>query len=206
MPRLLPISTTLRNMLIELIVVFIGLSAAFLLNDYRDNRKQEEREQRILATLYAELVPLDTLMAHLAPSMERFRDNFLKAYRNGEKPILPTLYYVQPQYKVDLLEATLQSTNLVISDPKLLFNLTNLYTAVRLTAACEQKLTDLTEEHILPVHDQGVEVFYEPGTTKLKSRFRWFLTYIECRQYSLKAIQQQVSEITADLSQRLISQ
>jgi len=81
----------LSKIAVELFIVFVGVSAAFALDDYRDARRQDQRQQAIYRALDRELTQMaETHGPVFLQEMARQLKAWDQALARGEKPLPPT--------------------------------------------------------------------------------------------------------------------
>jgi len=154
----------------ELLLVFVGVYAAFWLSNYQQHRQDAERRDRILASLEEELRRgIDSGKLETAKE-EREATEFRGGLDAGEMPPLRPFVFTT-DYSPGDFATWLQAGGIQLLDVKTLTTLRELESVIRWglnDIARDQKLSD---ELIVPNLDQDISFFYDPATRKLRKRF-----------------------------------
>ena len=158
---------TVTRLSFELLVVFIGVSAAFIVDNYREKRDRRQQTRQIYAVLASSLndfhVYGDTVRARMQAELSRWdtRDTALYArppiYREpgGEGP------------PVGAWEALLGSGGIDFIDAQLFWELTIFFNRVQSLRDRYQRYTTLTERMLMPRLFYGEAGAYQPGTKQV---------------------------------------
>src|SRR5262249_43629463 len=154
----------------ELLLVFIGVYAAFWLNSYQQHRQDAERRDQILASLEQQLREgIESGKINRA-NQERTAGEFQRAVEAGEMPPLQPFVFTTDYSPTDWA-TLLQAGGVQLLDVQTVMAVRNDESVIRWGVnrmAWYQKLSD---ELIVPNLDQGVSFFYDPVTKKLRKRF-----------------------------------
>ncbi len=159
---------------IELVVVFVGVYAAFLLSEFKARKETEEQRHQIVEAVRTEIEEImfraDRAAGGLA-QMVAYYDSTIAA---GEKPPLRPM--IEPvRAESHMWEATLQMGGLDIVDVPTMYRISKFYNV--LNAGFEQldQMRELSETLIIPNLDEGSDEFYDPVTGKLRHKYQWYL-------------------------------
>jgi hypothetical protein len=162
----------------ELVLVFVGVSAAFWLNNYQQHRQDEERRDRILAsieqTLREEIESGKTETA----KQEREAAEFRSALDAGDMPPLHPFVFTT-DYSPGDIATLLQSGGVQLLDVKTLTALRELESVIRWGLSDMQRYQKLSDELIVPNLDQDISFFYDPVTKRLRKRFEIYPQALE---------------------------
>lgn len=160
----------LGRWLAELILVFVGVYAAFWLNNYQQHQQSLQRHDQILATLENYLREGIASSSANAASSEREVAEFKRALGAGEMPPLG-MYSFSSDYSASDIATLLQAGGIDLLDVKTLTALRDLESVIRNGLAQVAHFQKLSDELIVPNLDQDISFFYDPATKKLRKRF-----------------------------------
>lgn len=159
---------------IELVVVFFGVYAAFLLTELRERRQVEAQRTQIIAALYTEIEEVMGRADRAAGGLTRMVAYYDSTIAAGEMP--PLLPMIEPvRAESHMWQATLQMGGLDILDVSTMYEISRFYNV--LNAGFEQlaQIRELSENMIIPNLDQGPEAFYNTETGRLLKKYEWYL-------------------------------
>lgn len=160
----------LGRWLAELILVFVGVYAAFWLNNYQQHQQNLQRHDQILASLERQLNEGIASTKDGGAKADREVAEFKRALEAGEMPPLQ-MYSFSSDYSATDIATLLQSGGIELLDLKTLAALRNLETVIRNGLAQIAHVQKLSDELIVPNLDQDISFFYDPATKKLRKRF-----------------------------------
>jgi len=154
----------------ELLLVFVGVYAAFWLSNYQQHRQDEERRDRILASIEQTLREgIESNKTSRAKQQQEAAE-FRRALDAGEMPPLRPFVFTT-DYNPGDFAALLQSGGIQLLDLETLTALRNDETIIRWGLSRMARYTKLSDELIVPNLDQDISFFYDPVTRKLRKRF-----------------------------------
>ena len=154
----------------ELVLVFVGVYAAFWLNSYQQHRQDAERRDRILASLEEELRRgIESGKVETAKE-EREATEFRRGLDAGEMPPLRPFVFTT-DYSPGDFATWLQAGGIQLLDVKTLTTLRELESVIRWGLNDIARYQKLSDELIVPNLDQDISFFYDPATRKLRKRF-----------------------------------
>ena len=155
----------------ELVLVFVGVYAAFWLSDYQQHRQDAERRDRILASIERTLREgIESSKINRAKEQEPAAAEFRRALDAGEMPPLRPFVFIT-DYSPSDLATMLQSGGVQLLDVQTLRALRNDESVIRWGLARMARYQKLSDELIVPNLDQDVSFFYDPTTKNLRKRF-----------------------------------
>src|SRR5438477_2585464 len=156
--------------LAELVLVFVGVYAAFALNNYQQHREQKQRHDQLLAYLEQRLQDGIASAKTDGAKEERLVAEFQRALDAGEMPPLRPFSFSTDYNPADIA-TLLQSGGIELLGIKTLSVLRQLESAVRADLSAMSHFEKLSDELIVPNLDQDISFFYDPATRKLRKRF-----------------------------------
>ena len=164
----------------ELILVFVGVYAAFWLNNYQQHRQDAGRRDQILAALEQQLSEgIDSGKINRA-KQEKKATEFLRALDAGEMPPLQPFHFITDYSPTDWA-TMLQSGGVQLLDVQTLMAVRNDESVIRWGLSRMEWYQKLSDELIVPNLDQDISFFYDPATKKLRKRFEIYPDALKAR-------------------------
>jgi hypothetical protein len=157
----------------ELVLVFVGVYAAFWLSNYQQRGQDAERRDRILASIERTLREGIESNEISRAKQQQEAAQFRRALDAGEMPPLRPFVFTT-DYSPGDFAALLQSGGIQLLDLETLTALRNDETIIRWGLSRMTRYTKLSDELIMPNLDQDISYFYDPATKKLRKRFEFF--------------------------------
>src|SRR5258705_2943681 len=156
---------------VELVLVFVGVYAAFWLNNYQQRQQDAERRDRILAYIEQTLSEgIESSKANRAKEQEPELAEFRCALDAGEMPPVRPFVFIT-DYSPSDLATILQSGGVQLFDVQTLRTLRNDESVIRWGLSRMARYQKLSDELIVPNLDRDISFFYDPTTKKLRKRF-----------------------------------
>src|SRR5438093_1365127 len=156
--------------LAELVLVFVGVYAAFWLNNCQQHQEQLKRRDQILAYLQQRLEDGVASAKTDGAKEEKLVAEFQHALDAGEMPPLRPFSFSTDYNPADIA-TLLQSGGIELLDIKTLSVLRQLESTIRGDLSAIAHFEKLSDELIAPNLDQDISFFYDPVTKKLRKRF-----------------------------------
>jgi nitrogen fixation-related uncharacterized protein len=154
----------------ELVLVFVGVYAAFWLSNYQQHQQDAERRDRILASIERTLRDgIESGKINRA-DQEREAAQFRRALDAGEMPSLRPFVFTT-DYNPGDFATMLQAGGIQLLDLETLTALRNDESVIRWGLSRLARYQKLSDELIVPNLDQDISFFYDPATKKLRKRF-----------------------------------
>src|SRR5512133_3835420 len=164
----------------ELVLVFVGVYAAFWLNNYQQHQHDAERHDRILASIERTLREgIESGKINRAKE-EAEAEKFQRALDAGEMPPLHPFVFTT-DYSPGDFATLLQSGGTELLDLETLTALRNDESVIRWGLSRLQRYQKLSDELIVPNLDQDISFFYDPATKKLRKQFEIYPKALEER-------------------------
>jgi hypothetical protein len=166
----------------ELVLVFVGVYAAFWLNNYQQRQQDAERRDQILASLEQQLSKgIESGKINRA-KQERRAAEFQRALDAGEMPPLQPFVFIT-DYSATDWATLLQSGGVQLLDVQTLMAVRNDESVIRWGLNDMARYQKLSDELIVPNLNQDISFFYDPTTKKLRKQFE---IYPEALQANVK--------------------
>ena len=167
---------------LELFIVFVGVSAAFAVEDYRDAREDDGRREAVYRALDRELRQM--AVTH-GPLYQRRMSEELGAWdqalARGEKPLPPTFRtYGAERAPTGVWDAAVASGSIELVEPDLFFELARYYNRMNSVGDIAQRYSTEAQVEIWPYVNEGPSAFWDangelrPATRAHVARLREF--------------------------------
>jgi hypothetical protein len=165
----------------ELVLVFVGVYAAFWLSNYQQHRQDAERRDRILAYIEQTLSEgIESSKANREKDQEPEAAEFRRALDAGEMPPVRPFVFIS-DYSPSDLATMLQSGGVQLFDVQTLRALRNDESVIRWGLARMARYQKLSDELIVPNLDRDISFFYDQATKKLRKQFEIYPKALEAR-------------------------
>lgn len=172
--------TRVGRWIAELVLVFIGVYAAFWLSNYQQHREDKERRDQILASLEQQLqIGIKSGKINRA-KQEQEAMEFRRALEAGEMPPLRPFVFTTDYSPTDWA-TMLQSGGVQLLDVQTLMAVRNDESVIRWGLSRMAWYQKLSDELIVPNLDQDISFFYDPATKKLRKRFEIYPDALDAR-------------------------
>jgi hypothetical protein len=167
--------------LAELILVFVGVYAAFWLSNYQQHRQDAERRDQILAFIEQTLSEgIESSKINRAKEQEPEAAEFRRALDAGEMPQLHPFVFIT-DYSPSDLATMLQSGGVQLLDVQTLRALRSDESVIRWGLQRMAHYQKLSDDMIVPNLGQDISFFYDPATKKLRKQFEIYPKALEER-------------------------
>jgi len=154
----------------ELVLVFVGVYAAFWLNNYQQRQQDQERHDRILASIEQTLREgIQSNNDSRAKEQQQVAE-FRRALDAGEMPPLHPFVFTTDYSPVDFA-TILQSGGIQLLELETLIALRKDESVIRWGLSGMARYQKLSDELIVPNLNQDISFFYDPTTKKLRKQF-----------------------------------
>jgi hypothetical protein len=165
----------------ELILVFVGVYAAFWLSNYQQRQQDSERRDQILAFIEQTLSEgIESSKANRAREQEPEAAEFRRALDAGEMPPVRPFVFIT-DYSPSDLATMLQSGGVQLLDVQTLTALRRDESVIRWGLQRMARYQKLSDELIVPNLGQDISFFYDPATKKLRKQFEIYPQALDAR-------------------------
>ena len=162
------------RLVLELVVVFIGVYAAFALSQHETRKEADERRRQLQDALVREIQDLTSNTRRVALQLPPALAQFKSAVKDGQRP--PLNPWLEPvRVRTYMWESTLQSGALGLLPIPTVYNLSEFYND--LNAGFEQiaQLRTFSETVLLPNMDRASTEFYSPDGLHLRPKYQAYV-------------------------------
>jgi hypothetical protein len=164
----------------ELVLVFVGVYAAFWLSNYQQHQQDAGRRDQILASLEQQLSEgIESGKINRA-EQEQEAGEFRRALDAGEMPPLKPFVFTTDYSPTDWA-TMLQSGGVQLLDVQTVMAVRNDESVIRWGLSRMAWYQKLSDELIVPNLDQEISFFYDPATKKLRKRFEIYPDGLDAR-------------------------
>jgi len=162
----------------ELVLVFVGVYAAFWLNNYQQRQQDQERHDRILASIEQTLGEgIESNKVSRAKEQQQVAE-FRRALDAGEMPPLHPFVFTT-DYSPGDFATILQSGGIQLLELETLTALRKDESVIRWGLSGMARYQKLSDELIVPNLNQDISFFYDPTTRKLRKQFEIYPEALE---------------------------
>ena len=164
----------------ELVLVFVGVYAAFWLNNYQQRQQDQERHDRILGSIEQTLSEgIESNRDSRAKEQQQVAE-FRRALDAGEMPPLHPFVFTT-DYSPGDFATILQSGGIQLLELETLTALRKDESVIRWGLSGMARYQKLSDELIVPNLNQDISFFYDPTTKKLRKQFEIYPKALEER-------------------------
>lgn len=164
----------------ELVLVFVGVYAAFWLSNYQQHRQDADRRDQILASLEQQLQRGIKSGKTNRATEEQEAAEYRRALDAGEMPPLKPFVFTTDYSPIDWA-TMLQSGGVQLLEVQTVMAVRNDESVIRWGLSRMAWYQKLSDELIVPNLDQDTSFFYDPATKKLRKRFEIYPDALDAR-------------------------
>ncbi len=161
--------------LVEVAVIFVGVYAAFELDQWRADQRVEVRKHQayeILHRLFYRFAQ-DLGKTHRAIN-DLYVEEFLNPYQQGKQPKLLPIQLGSGSITTGGWDAMLATGGLDALSIDLVYDVEVYFSMLEYLSSETQQATMLSNQYILPNLDEGTALFYLSDTGQLKQKYEWY--------------------------------
>jgi len=178
----------------ELVLVFVGVYAAFWLNNYQQHREDAGLRDQILAALEQQLREgIESGKINRAKQEQKAAE-FRRALGAGEMPPLEPFVFTTDYSPTDWA-TILQSGGVQLLDVQTLMAVRNDESVIRWGLSRMARYQQLSDALLVPNLDQDISFFYDPATKKLRKRFEIYPQALEATVKFANELERSNSEL-----------
>ncbi len=157
---------------LELVVVFVGVLAAFFVEDYRDRSAERHRAEQIAGALYQDLQDFEITTNVFVVEYESQFSAFDSAVTAGSQPAVP-FFFIPGSEKAPqgVWEASMSAGVIDLLDPVLVFDLSYFYSEIDGMGERTMRYGEFAERSVLPLLLSDTTRFYDIESGELKPEF-----------------------------------
>ena len=183
----------------QLIVVFVGVSAAFVVENYRDNQNQRAEFHRALSGLITELGRYETRGVELADRMDASIGAWEEADRSGKRAVPGYFRIPGATHPPSAAWTTMMASGLArLIEPGLRLELGLFYSEVVGIHDNYDRYNQFTEREVLPRVARGPDAFYG-GDGRIEPVFRVHMDLLKEFAADLRKLSHQAVDLRVKL-------
>ena len=182
----------------EMLVVFVGVYAAFELESARSDRADAKRANQILVAMEQDLAESQATLDAAVPALSVMIDSFLTEHEAGRMPEIGHLA-LSMSFRSRTWEAMLQSGGVNLLDVDFLLEMEDYWGAVQMLYNRTNEGRQMSVALIVPRLNEGNETFYDLETKQLKPSYRWYLTMLAEFRDQISSIHKMNGEILGSI-------
>ncbi len=166
---------TVTRLVLEMIVIFIGVYLAFLMENYRENQADDAKRVRICRALYEEIDIYIRGSKNQIAFLSSAMANWDRQYKAGERPD-PIYLYIRGNNRIPhhIWDSTVASGNLNLLDIKTQSNVSQYYQELKALLRKFEKSLDYSIAAVVP-HLNNTPYFYQEEKAVLKPPFDHYM-------------------------------
>jgi hypothetical protein len=189
-----PVLSHIGRWAAELVLVFVGVYAAFWLNNYQQHQEDAGRRDQILGSLEQQLREgIESGKINRAKQEQKGAE-FRRALGAGEMPPLEPFVFTTDYSPTDWA-TILQSGGVQLLDVQTLMAVRNDESVIRWGLSRMAWYQKLSDDLIVPNLDQDISFFYDPATKKLRKRFEIYPQALDATVKFANQLEQSNSEL-----------
>jgi hypothetical protein len=188
----------IRRWVAELLLVFVGVYAAFWLNNFQQHQEQARQRDQIHASLEQELeVGIKNAKEQTAHSEQEVH-GFQGALENGQQPKLSRFTFTT-DYNPGDIATLLQAGGISLLEVKTLSTLREFESVVRWGLSRMAHYQKLSDELIAPNLGQDPSFFYEENGRHLRAQFDFYAEALQARRDFFNDLEQKEAQLLSQI-------
>ena len=177
----------------EVVLVFLGMYGAFVLERMHDDDMDLLRKRHILQALVDEFANYEEELGSASNTLdEGYGIPFFTAYSSEEKPFpRPIPFGGMGSVNTGIWEAMLQSGGIEVLEVELIQGVQGFFKKLQDLLDLYSRFERLSESMILPEMDQSVDFFYESEGSELRDKYKWYVNSLFTVGMSLRELSEQ---------------
>ena len=158
--------------LAEALIVFLGVTAAFMLDGWRQEREAEVRADRFRDALVHELRTIHGTASGAVEDLKAYRKAYEDSLAAG-RPLRPEPIYYVNRESPRLFEAALSAGGVEALDPQLLRKLGEFYSNLSNVFRILESMVDHSRALLIPNLDAPLDEFYDLEARTIRPKYAW---------------------------------
>lgn len=159
------------QLVVDLIIVFIGVTLAFIFTNYQDQKKQREHTKKVVQLINNDLDKYEELFGGFAIYWDSLSIDFQNNLEKGNIPNFENQTFPAPQYPIDAINL-LTNQGFETLEPKVYIELAEYSSGIQALMYVEQKLVDASEKYTHLPKD------FEITRLQRYEQFKWAKNYL----------------------------
>jgi hypothetical protein len=164
---------SLGALALELVVVFVGVYAAFALTAWDQGRQNADKREHLRQALLAEVRGTNVIAHGSQAALQQLLGQFEASRLRGEHPV-PRPMLSETRVDPNVWNATVAAGGINLIDVETFVQLARYYNGVQAGLESNQTLKRLSETQLIPHQGDPPASFYVPGTNELRPEYTWY--------------------------------
>jgi hypothetical protein len=191
-------TTLVFDRLTELVIVFIGVYAAFILSAHQSHEQDRQRRGQILALLEKGAAATAASLKQTTVAYDQRMNEFLTQLAKGEMPGISAISWAN-SYNPDERNWLLQAGGLELLDIETIVRLKELDAVARTGFATMAHYQQISDQLIVPHAGEGPAFFYDPATRQLRNEYAQYPEMLREGSQVLHALGEKTDRLVAQL-------
>ena len=188
----------LANRLVEVVIVFIGVYAAFLFNAHQIRNQDQQRRHQILIYLEKQATTSAEKLRQVTLSYDERMNAFLKQLARGEMPEISPISWAT-NYNANETNWILHGGGLELLDIATIAQLKEVDSAASTGLSTMAHYQQLSDQLIVPHLGEGRGFFYDPGTKQLRQEYTLYPEIVKEGSSVLHNLLKKTDQLVAQL-------
>src|SRR5215467_8177197 len=184
--------------LVEVIIVFIGVYAAFVLSAHQIRKQDQQRRYQILIYLEKQATTSAEKLRQVTLSYDERMNAFLTQLASGEMPEISPISWAT-NYNANETNWILHGGGLELLDIGTIAQLKEVDSAASTGLSTMAHYQQLSDQLIVPHLGEGRAFFYDPGTKQLRQEYALYPDIVKEGSRVLHDLLEKTDELVAQL-------
>ena len=182
----------------ELATVFVGVYAAFMLNNHQAHRQERQRREQILAWVEQQFTESSAEIAKERAKLVEEAETFHRQLAAGEMPELHAFQFAT-DYDPSDMASVLGGGGFDLLEVETVREIRDTETTIRVMLATARHDQQLSDALILPNLEKDRSFFYDPATHQLRPTYRWYGEFYKMFLSGYDALLPQTRKLVAQI-------
>ena len=186
------------NRFVELLIVFVGVYSAFVLNARQGHQQQRQRRGQILAYLEKGATASAQNLKQVTADYDRRMNEFFSQLARGEMPELAPISWAS-SYNANDTTWLLQAGGLELLEIDTIARMKEVDSIARTGLSTMAHYQQLSDQLIVPHLAEGRNFFYDPATKQLRKEYAQYPEILKEGSKVLHELSQKTDQLVAQL-------
>jgi hypothetical protein len=193
-----------RRLLSELLVVFIGVYGAFMLNNFREERHERQVRLNYFNSFKAELISIAGFTKNLAAATDTLHTRYQSAIQRGERPLLRVHQEVLYPVNMLIIRSAFNERHFEAIGSKYVVNISNGSNFISLLHQRAELFQNKSRELLLQTAGDPERLYTADGT--LRAAYQWYLQDLAFMSQVARQLQQVIEQEAIPDIERMIGE
>ena len=184
--------------LTELVIVFVGVYAAFMLTAHQGHEQERQRRGQILAYLEKGATTNAESLKQVTANYDRRMNEFLTQLAKGEMPEITPISWTS-SYDANETTWLLQAGGLELLDIETIARMKEVDSAYRTGIGTMAHYQQLSDQLVVPHIGEGRSFFYDPATKQLRKEYAQYPDILREGSRVLHELSEKTDQFAAQL-------